>query len=330
MGLPSLVRRLAFGSCAQQDEPQPLWMTIAATKPDLFVMLGDNIYGDSPDPAVLRAKYDKLANVPEFRSFRAARPLLATWDDHDYGQNDGGADFTGKEASKATFLDFFGVPADSPRRHREGVYDAVTIGPEGRRVQVILLDTRWSRGPLPRERKPDGKPGRYLPVEDPTVPMLGAEQWAWLAERLREPAELRLLVSSIQVIAEDHGYETWANLPRERERLFRTIREAKATGVVFLSGDRHLAELSLMDGNVGYPLYDLTSSAINRSARRWRPLEVNRHRVATMNVGDNFGVVAVDWDAKDPLVRLEIRDAAGDARIVQKLPLSLLRPKPER
>ena len=99
---------------------------------------------------------------------------------------------------------------------------------------------------------------------------------------------------------------------------------------MFLSGDRHLAELSLMDGNVGYPLYDLTSSAINRSARRWRPLEVNRHRVATMNVGDNFGVVAVDWETKDPLVRLEIRDAAGDARIVQKLPLSLLRPKPDR
>ena len=81
--------------------------------------------------------------------------------------------------------------------------------------------------------------------------MLGEDQWRWLAEQLRVPAEVRLLVSSIQVVAEDHGWEKWMNFPHERERLFKLIRETGAEGVIILSGDRHLAELSMMDGGVG-------------------------------------------------------------------------------
>ena len=83
--------------------------------------------------------------------------------------------------------------------------------------------------------------------------MLGEDQWAWLEEQLRTPAEVRLIASSIQVVAEDHGWEKWMNFPHERERLYRLIRETRAEGVVFLSGDRHLAELSMMDGGGGLP-----------------------------------------------------------------------------
>ena len=61
--------------------------------------------------------------------------------------------------------------------------------------------------------------------------MLGDAQWAWLAERLREPAALRLIVSSIQVLAEGHGWERWSNLPKERQRLFDLIRDTGARSV---------------------------------------------------------------------------------------------------
>ena len=86
------------------------------------------------------------------------------------------------------------------------------------------------------------------------------------------------------------------NSPRERERLFKTIGETEAEGAILLGGDRHPAELSMMDGGVGYPNYDLTSSGPNRASESWRPFGANRHRVASMNRGDNFGPVAIDRD----------------------------------
>jgi alkaline phosphatase D len=115
------------------------------------------------------------------------------------------------------------------------------------------------------------------------------------------------------------------NFPHERERLFNLIRESGAEGVIILSGDRHLAELSMMDAKVGYPIYDITASAFNQSSRSWRPFETNRHRVATMNWGDNFGVITIDWDQLDPRISLQIRDVDGDITIQQKIRLSTVR-----
>ena len=98
-------------------------------------------------------------------------------------------------------------------------------------MQVILLDTRSFRSPL-RPTDQRGAPGkeRYLPDPDPAKTMLGEAQWAWLRAQLQQPAELRLIVSSIQVLAEGHGWERWGNLPRERERLFELIAATGAEG----------------------------------------------------------------------------------------------------
>ena len=316
--------RIAFGSCADQERPQPIWRAILAVRPQLFLFIGDNIYGDTEDMAEMRAKYRQLAAIPGFARLRRQVPILATWDDHDYGLNDGGADFAGRVASQNEFLDFWAVAHNSPRRIRAGVYDAGIFGPTGNRVQIILLDTRYHRSPL--RPRPEGMPGvgRYVPDDSPGKTMLGDEQWRWLEEQLRRPAEIRLVVSSIQVVAEDHGWEKWMNLPRERERLFSLVRTTGAKGVIFLSGDRHLAELSMMDGGAGYPLYDLTASGLNNASPKWRPYEANRHRVATMNEGDNFGLVEIDWQSSDPIVSLQIRDLSGEATLRTRVRLSTL------
>jgi len=322
------LRRIAFGSCAQQDQPQPIWERIVAAKPDLFLFIGDAVYVNSggEDHYARLAAYAKLAAVPGFKKLRALCPIFAIWDDGEFGVNDGGADFPRRDEFRQDFLDFFGEPKDSPRRTRAGLYDAKLFGPSGRRVQIILLDTRYSRSPLKRGNFSEDV-GRYVPDPDPAKTILGAEQWIWLEEQLRVPAEIRLLVSGVQIIAEGHHWETWANLPLERQRLFELIRKTGARGVLFLSGDRHLAELSTMDGGVGYPLYDLTSSGLNVAHHeKWRPQELNRHRVATMNIGDNFGLVGIEWDLADPRISLQIRDADGDAVIQHKIPLSLLQP----
>jgi alkaline phosphatase D len=319
------LERIAFGSCAHQDRPQPIWKAIVASKPELFLFLGDNIYADTTDNKVLAREYAKLAGLPGFQKLEATCPLLATWDDHDYGLNDSGADNPNRKGSQEVFLDFWKVSKDSPRRKQEGVYSAQVIGPPGKQVQVILLDTRYFRSPLRKGAKRIPIQGPYVPHTDKTTTLLGEEQWKWLARQLEVPAEVRLLVSSIQVLSEDHGYEKWMNFPHERARLFQTIRDSKASGVILLSGDRHLGELSKMDAGVGYPLFDLTSSGLNMANKRWRALEANRHRVAIMDVGNNFGFITLNWSREDPIIGLQIRDEEGDITIQQKVPLSRLR-----
>jgi alkaline phosphatase D len=318
--------RIAFGSCVHQDKPQPIWDAVLAYRPELFVFAGDNVYGDvtSNQMAELRAAYAKAANAPGQRRLRAKVPVLATWDDHDYGRNDGGADFPYKSEAKALFLEHWEIAADDPRRTRDGVHHAVTLGPEGRRVQVILLDTRTFRSPLvATDRR--GAPGkeRYLPDPDPAKTMLGEAQWAWLGERLREPAELRLIVSSVQVLAEGHGWERWGNLPRERQRLFELIAETRAGGVILLSGDRHTGALYRFAERLPYPLYEITSSGLNMVWTENR--EPGPLRLGPVYGGENFGTIDLDWRRGE--VTLALRDLAGQIVRRVTIPFDALRPE---
>ena len=169
-----VLSRIAFGLCARQDKPQPIWDAVVATKPDIYLSLGDNIYGDTKDMEVMKKKYDQLAAIPGWKKLKATCPILATWDDHDYGVNDGGAEYPMKDESQQLFLDFFGVAKDSPRRKQKGVYHAETFGPPEKRVQVIVLDTRYFRSPLKKKAvKPPQGEGPYEPSSDTKATMLG-------------------------------------------------------------------------------------------------------------------------------------------------------------
>lgn len=322
------ISRIALGSCDRHNRPTPIWESIVATRPELFLFIGDNIYADTEDMEIMRAKYTMLAAKAGFRELKAACPILATWDDHDYGVDDGGAEYPKKAESQAVFNDFYEVPADSPRRKRPGIYDAEVFGPKGRRVQVILLDTRYFRSPL--KRRPGGKTkhrGPYVPSDDRAATMLGPAQWKWLARQLKVPAEVRIIASSIQVVAVEHGWETWGNMPRERERLFRTIAESGAGGVIFISGDRHKGELSRTDSKqsgVGYPIYDLTSSGLNQGGGG-SPTEPNQHRLEQYGK-ENFGTITIDWARNDPTLTLAIHDLAGRPAFAREIHLDELTP----
>ncbi len=247
---------------------------------------------------------------------------------HDYGADDAGAEYPMKAESQKLFLDFFNEPSDSLRRQREGIYDASVFGPSGKRVQIILLDTRYFRGPLKAKPRVQGKGTRFLPNPDTGVTMLGNAQWKWLEEQLRVPAQFRIIASSIQVISEEHDSEKWMNLPHERERLYRLIRDTGAAGVLFVSGDVHRGEISAMDGGVGYSLYDLTASGLTHTAGVKFGNWPNRHRIGTLDWTTSFGVIEFEWNQKFPLVRLQIRDDAGDICLQKKITLAELQPAP--
>jgi alkaline phosphatase D len=318
-----VITTLGFGSCARQERPQPIWDAINAARCDAFVLCGDNIYADTSDAAVFRGKYALLDSMPGFAKLRQTTPLFATWDDHDYGLNDGGAGFPGAAAAQREFCDFFQVPADSPLRSSPGVYDCVTFGPAGKRVQLILLDTRFFRSPL---KKDPANPKINAPNTDEGATILGREQWAWLERRLREPAEIRVVVSSIVFIPTEHGSEKWANFPQERARFLELLHRTRANGVVVISGDRHLAEISLLKPADGapYPLYDLTTSGLNQPVAKESEYgsenppkgPPNRYRIHDRPyTGSNFGIMRIDWNDPQPSVSLEIRGLGGEVVI---------------
>lgn len=339
-GEPEL-SRIAFGSCAKQDQPQPIWEAIREGRPELMILLGDNIYGDTEDMNVLRGKYRQFLDQPGFAALRSNCSIVATWDDHDYGQDDGGAEYRMRRESQQVFLDFLEVAADDPRRQREGVYWSQVYGPPGKRVQVILLDTRYFRSPLKQGfavREPgEGYRGKYNPNTDAGVTILGETQWKWLEEQLRVPAELRVIGSSFQVLSDQHGWEMWGNFPRERQRLLTLLRTTAANGVVLISGDRHLAELAALDGNaekgIGYPLFEVTSSSLNQPSGNRTGAgtrfanEINPYRVGLTYFDTNYGNILVDWADADPVIRLQICDERGTVVVQQRVRLSQLRPR---
>jgi alkaline phosphatase D len=305
--------RIAFGSCCRENRPQPVWEAVRAGKPELLLLLGDNIYGDTEDMEVLRAKYRMLGENPGFAALRAECPVRAVWDDHDYGKNDAGKEYPMKRESQAAFLDFFQVPADDPRRTREGTYFAETFGPPGRRVQVIGLDTRYFRDPLDEIPKAERtRLGMYRPATDTSRTLLGAAQWTWLESVLREPAEIRLILSSVQFVSSDHLWEGWGTLPHERTRMVRLLRDTGARGVIFLSGDRHRGEISRDDQHPDrpYPLYDLTSSGLNQGGGG-HPEEPNRHRIGEPVLKAHYGTLDIDWSATPPRVTARLRLVDG-------------------
>ncbi len=326
-----VVSRIAFGSGADQDRGQPVWDTVLALRPQLTLMLGNSVLADTEDMQQLRLQYDKLTAKPGFAELRRQSRFLATWNDLDFGQEDGGADFEKRAESQEIFLDFWNEPTGSPRRQQQGVYTSQRFGPPGRRLQVILLDTRYGRGPLWRVSPDEARRrellgmGPYLANDHERARMLSEEQWRWLEEQLRQPADLRLIATSIPFVMEFTGRESWANMPNERQRLIDLVRDTGATGVLLLSGDTPWADVSRLDGEAPYPLWDFTSGPFNR--RETAGIGPNRHRVGQATREPGFGYIEVDWTAADPEVRVEVRSVANRRLLRQTLRLSELQPK---
>jgi alkaline phosphatase D len=318
------VVRIAFGSCIDQNRPQPIWQTILASKPDLFLFGGDNVYASDQPFSVdkLERAYATLAANPGFAQLRQSVPHLAIWDDHDYGKNDAGAEFADKQVAKDAFLKFWQIPATDARHHREGLYHAQTMGEPGQRLQIIMLDVRWSRSPWkPTDQRDAIGKERYVPDTSPSKTMLGAAQWQWLEAQLRQPADVRLIVSGIQVVTNGHGWESWSLFPAERAQLYQLITATQANGVVFLSGDRHIGALYTEPSASAYPLYEMTSSGMTHAWAQAK--EPGPNRLGELVTENHFGLIEVDWAARR--VSLSIQNLAGSTVRRHDIELAQLR-----
>ncbi|KAF2312006.1 hypothetical protein GH714_027734 [Hevea brasiliensis] len=335
---------------------QPIWNAIIDFDPQLFIWLGDNIYGDVRRPfkffgeertigpwknvprfvpssqQEMESRYHKAKANPGYSRLRHTAKVIGTWDDHDYGLNDAGKEFTEKVNNQRLLLNFLDEPHDSPRRKQEGVYASYTFGPTNRQIKVILLDTRYHRDPL----RSDGS-------------FLGSSQWTWLEKELNGPkTAITIIGSSVQVISNLSAttgplfyLESWGRFPKERNRLFKLILDSKREGIFFISGDVHFGEISRYDCATGYPLYDVTSSGLTQAVEKAvrRPLNLIVRFVAwltptTMRVMNqncrfrsctyglpNFGAIEIDWSATPVTLKLEVRDTNGYPVTGVKFPL---------
>lgn len=305
------ITTIAFGSCSRQSLLQPLWDDIVAQKPDVWVWLGDNIYGDSESMDTLRAKYAVQKANPVYQQLRQSAPIIGVWDDHDYGVNDGGKEYPKRKESQQVMLDFMDVPGDSPLRTQEGAYSMHAYGPKGQRVKVILLDARYFRDPL----KKNGKDN----IPDPSGDMLGETQWKWLEKELiNSDADVHIIGSGVQVLPEEHVYEKWANFPTARKRLLDLLGKTKPKGAMLISGDRHMAEVSKVSvPGLPYDLFDITSSGLTHVSAPHE--EANRHRVGEMVSKLNYGVITVNWNDKPLTATVKINGDNQATYLTQKI-----------
>ena len=297
------IQRIAFGSCSRQDIAAQLWDDVLINRPDLWIWLGDNIYGDTEDMEVMREKYMTQKSHAGYQQLIRTTPVYGVWDDHDYGVNDGGKEYPMKAESKELMMEFLDITAENEVRHREGTYQAYMLGNDEERICLILLDTRYFRDELMHDAS--GR-SRYLPNPDGDI--LGETQWEWLEEQLKNnDAPLTLIASSIQVIPEEHPYEKWANFPAARSRLMNLISQYGTGRTVILSGDRHIAEIShWKNGDGGPDIYEFTSSGLTHTWSSERA-EANRHRIGELYIRKNFGLIHIDWNSSPPSLILEVR-----------------------
>ncbi len=273
----------------------------------------------------LKANYKMLGAKPEFHRLKTTVPIVATWDDHDYGWNDSGRHYPFKEQSKEIYLDFFGDQGDTTIRSHAGIYHTVNLDKQGKRIQIIMPDLRTFRDkllPYNGNRATDKRFNYeldYSPYTNADSILVGEEQWQWLEQQLLLPADLRIIASSTQFGITHNGYEAWANFPHEQKRFLNLIKKTKAEGVIFISGDVHYAEISKLNESGLYPIYDVTSSGITST---WEFATPNDNRIDGPVMENHFGLIEVDWS--NQWITFQIQDVAGNIRINRQIPLSEL------
>ena len=273
--------KIALGSCLHQDHPAPIWDAVNDNNIDSFFFLGDNIYGDVPSglPWKLKRSYDKQKKV--LPSWLMSKQIHVIWDDHDYGKNDGGGSYRFKEYAQDLYVDFWDIPDNDPRANREGIYYQQLQNINGLRVLFVGLDTRYFRSNIKE------KDDVYLPNLEPEATFLGDKQWEWLKDTLKQEHDLLILASSIQVLATEHRFEKWSNIPSERNKLL-TLLESLDSRVIVVSGDRHRAGLYQYND-----ITEITASSLNRPTYSEETDSLLLGKTYTEN---NFGLISIQKD----------------------------------
>lgn len=301
--------RIAFGSCSRQANPDQLWEEVVSTHPDLWIWSGDNVYADTRDLQQLAKDYEEQKSRPSYQTLLNTCAVTGTWDDHDYGTNDGGKYFSVKKESKKLAANFLGFADDNDVWRHEGIYNTTTLKKGKASVQIINLDTRYFRDTVYKEFTIDSISKKKISFyrTNPEGDILGEPQWVWLEQELKNSsANLVIINSSIQLISQDHRFEKWGNFPKALQRFYDLLALYPSKKILVISGDRHIAELSRREfPDLPYPLYDFTCSGLTHTwSEVWE--EHNRYRVGKLIIEKNFGLLDIAIKKKSVSVTFSV------------------------
>ena len=286
--------KIGLGSCLDQDYPQPIWQSIKKEDLNYFIFLGDNVYGDTRYGSLRKMKsaYDKQKKVlPDFLNDIS---IFSIWDDHDFGINDGGADYRFKRRAQELYLDFWEITKDDDRSNREGIYFSKNEIFFDKKFKFIFLDTRFFRSKL------KGKKSNYIENIEPDATILGNAQWTWLENELKSDFDFLFIFSSIQIIAKDHRFEKWSNFPNERAKLFELLEQFNDKTILF-SGDRHRAGIYRKNG-----IIEVTSSSMNKPGSSFS--ETDSYLIGKTYPQENYGVLEI----LENTIHIKIKDIKGN------------------
>ncbi len=289
-------QRIAFGSCVGESpaESAAVWGELAARHSlppdaggfDIFLMLGDNHYGNTTQTAKLRTYYTAHRLTAGWREMSARRPVYAIWDDHDYGPNNSDCTEPGKAESLTVFRQFWANPS-SGEPDNPGCYFTFQRGD----VQFFMLDGRYHRSP---DKMKDG----------PDKTMFGAAQLAWLKR------ELLASKAAVKILANGSEWQSFGSIDSyscfrtERDALLKWIADQKIEGIVLLSGDRHFCSGYQVLGR----FVELVSSPLGS---RNSILTPNTERFTGHDEGCLWMVLDIDTTATVPAVTYEIWQTGG-------------------
>ncbi|MEO1617373.1 MAG: alkaline phosphatase D family protein [Planctomycetota bacterium] len=236
---------VGFASCVD-IEPNDIWKEMEKLKVDTVFLMGDTPYIDSSDLKVVRDKHREFLQMPDLAALGSHTPVVGTWDDHDFGLNNGNGRsmMEGKGDTRRGFVEYrahsqFGNGA-------EGVYHKVSLG----LIDVFLLDPRYFSQTEPS------------PIDAKQPTCYGSDQWNWLLTNLSESKAAFKVLAAGSIWQDKKNSETddmftyWY----ERDALLDYIEAKKISGVVLLGGDIHVARHLIHPQRVGYDLHDFVVS----------------------------------------------------------------------
>jgi alkaline phosphatase D len=258
---------------------------MAREKAAYMLWLGDNWYTREVDyysewGLWYRAHRDR--RLPILQNFWKAMPHLAIWDDHDYGPNDIGKNYVLKEESRRVFQSYW--LNKSYGQNGEGIYTQYSYGD----VDIFMLDDRWWRSSDRMKDSVNGQP-------NPEKKMFGAEQMQWLKNALLySDATFKIIATGSQVLNPVSPWDKMRAFPVEYNELMRFLQEYGVNGVLFLTGDRHHAEIIKVDRPGTYPLYDITASPLSSGTHKFSGPEANNpFRIFGLEEKQNYSRVSI-------------------------------------
>lgn len=295
----NVVTKIALIGCHVQGKPAPALEYFSdILKPEMSIWLGDNVYADTKeDPRHIQNQLEILGQKDGFKKLKATTPFYVTWDDHDFGLNNSGAEYIFREESKQIFRKFWELENEIPENHDGVYYSKIEVLPNGKKIQILLVDGRFNNE-------------RYLDsVQKKKADILGEKQWKWLENELKKEADLRLFVTGQQVLLNKiNRWETWSKVGKSQQRLDDLLVKLNPNNLIFLTGDQHTSEVLKSLKKLKYKTFEIMACGINQTERPGRA--PNRVAGPDLTV-DSAPILEIHWTA-NPYIHLKVYDVLNN------------------